>query len=67
MTTAQDLFTLVYALGRSTTLASRDEYRLPADNDPDKTVPNWPLVSQQTLQDLEDWTGLDAMEVSRRG
>lgn len=67
MTSGEDILTIVYALGRSTHLASRDEYRLPAGNDPDTTVPNWPLVSRQTLQDLEDWTGVDAPEVLPRG
>lgn len=61
----QDLFTLVYALGRATHLATQDDYRVRVDED--ETRPHWPTVSQSTLRGLEDWTGLHREEVPRRG
>jgi hypothetical protein len=57
MTPAEDLFTAIFALGRSTRLAQQAEYRVmapPGDNR--DTMPDWIAVSHQTLTDLYEWT-----------
>lgn len=64
MTSAEDLLTIVFALGRGAHLVEANTHQEPG-GDPFFIADE--EVSRAVLAELEDWTGVDAQEVALRG